>query len=138
VSAKRDPRMTWIFLPTTATGQKLLRKFEKPMSNLKQRIERLEEHTAETTKAKTMASHPDCICFPPDEAVSFDSDAEEAQAAKVLCPLHGRRSINAYAPIYRSAWMRRRDREERWPGHSEQYRKAMLASFWGARGEGAP
>ena len=47
----------------------------------------------ELTNTTRMAKHfsEECICFPVDEQPEFRWQVEAEAAAKVLCPLHGRR-----------------------------------------------
>ena len=71
-----------------------------------------------------------CICFPQNEPPQVQWLAEAAVAAAVLCPLHGRRFERATRPwLYRCLRLREQDFRQGWPGHSEQYQKAMQASF---------
>ena len=70
---------------------------------------------------------PDCICFPPHEQPCFGLPIEEKIAAELKCPLHGDRFVQ-FLPIYVSQWCRENEKK-RWPQHSEQFRKAWLASF---------
>jgi hypothetical protein len=55
---------------------------------LKARLARLEL----VFKTQIAAHFPEaCLCFPADEQPEFKWQAEAEEAAKVLCPLHGRR-----------------------------------------------
>jgi hypothetical protein len=71
---------------------------------------------------------PDCICFSEKEPPFFCSPAEAMVAARVKCPLHGKRLREPIFHIYVSAWRVEKEpvRRERL---SAQYRKAWAASF---------
>lgn len=95
------------------------------MSNLKKRIERLEREKQRSPIGKD----PACICFPANHPPSFDSDEEEIQAAKVLCPIHGRRFSESTRPLYQGGWLKQHWRETGWASCGKQYAEAMRASF---------
>jgi hypothetical protein len=71
-----------------------------------------------------------CICFPVDEQPEFKWRAEAEEAAKVLCPLHGKRF---QAVVTRRFYQAQRfyvaDFERGWPYRSAQYQKAMRVSL---------
>jgi hypothetical protein len=71
----------------------------------------------------------DCICFPPDEPPSLQLKTEIEAAEAVLCPLHGAR-FSVIAPmIYRATTRPAHLEPEKWSWRSQQYIKAMEASF---------
>jgi hypothetical protein len=47
----------------------------------------------------------------------------------ILCPIHGRFRIVVTRFLYRASWRYLQDFSQDWPGRSNQYRKAMRASF---------
>jgi hypothetical protein len=71
-----------------------------------------------------------CLCFPADEQPELKWRAEAEEAAKVLCPLHGKRF---QAVVTRHGYQAERfyvaDFEHGWPYRSAQYQKAMRVSF---------
>ncbi len=71
-----------------------------------------------------------CICFPedPEEQPFFPTNEDQERAAKVQCPVHGRRFEPRYH-IYVAAWRWEREQKCRWPRLSTQYHKAWVASF---------
>lgn len=100
------------------------------MTTLKARIQQLESRNAQTA---LMKEYPEeCICFPdndPDElpAHGFEADA----AARVPCPLHGKRFENFSRALYRARYILRRQWDFGFSGRSEQYKKATRATFHG-------
>jgi hypothetical protein len=71
----------------------------------------------------------DCICFPVDEPPLLDFRAERKAAKAVLCPLHGAR-FTEFAPyVWRPMGRPTHLEPQHWSWHSEQYIKAMKASF---------
>ena len=94
-----------------------------------QRLLRRIELAEKTAKAQSVFA-PHCICFPEGEQPEFRWRAEAEMAAEVLCPIHGIRfRIVVTRFIYRPSWKYLQDFSHAWPGRSEQYRKAMRASF---------
>jgi hypothetical protein len=94
-----------------------------PTRTLLKRIGRAEE----ALKAQSIFS-ADCICFPENEPPSFGFPIEREIAGKVKCSLHGER----FAPLfhlYVPKWLREQFWKRVWTNHSEQYRKAWVASF---------
>jgi alkylation response protein AidB-like acyl-CoA dehydrogenase len=94
-----------------------------------QRLLRRIEVAEQTVKVLSLfARH--CTCFPEDEQPEFRWRAEAEMAAEVLCPIHGIRfRIVVTRFLYRASWRYLQDFSQDWPGRSEQYRKAMRASF---------
>ena len=90
---------------------------------LLKRIERVEE----ALKSQSIFS-ADCICFPENERPSFGFPIEIEIAGKIKCPLHGKRFTPLFH-IYVPKWHREQQWKHLWSFHSEQYRKAWLASF---------
>ena len=71
-----------------------------------------------------------CLCFPADEQPEFMWGAEAAEAATVLCPLHGRRfQMVVTRSLFRPTHFYVADFERGWPHRSAQYQKAMRASL---------
>jgi hypothetical protein len=71
-----------------------------------------------------------CLCFPADEQPEFKWKAEAAEAATVLCPLHGRRfQMVVTRFLYRATRFYVADFKYGWPNRSAQYQKAMRASL---------
>jgi hypothetical protein len=71
-----------------------------------------------------------CLCFPADEQPEFRWQADAEEAAKVLCPLHGRRFQTVVTRfLYRARRFSVVDFEKGWPHRSAQYQKAMRASL---------
>jgi hypothetical protein len=94
-----------------------------PSRALLTRIERLER----AMKAKTMYG-PDCICFPTDEIPFFGLAIMEEMAARLECPIHGKRKFWRLTPLFVPAW-RREQEPKRLPFRSPQYQKAWNATF---------
>ena len=71
-----------------------------------------------------------CLCFPADEQPWFRWRVEAEEAAKVLCPLHGRRFQTVVRHhLYQALHFYVADFDHGWPGWSIQYQKAMRASL---------
>ena len=71
-----------------------------------------------------------CLCFPVDEQPEFRWRAEAEEAARVLCPLHGRRFQTAVKRhLYWALRCYVADLERGWPHRSAQYQKAMRVSL---------
>jgi hypothetical protein len=70
-----------------------------------------------------------CICFPVDEPPLLDIRAEREAAKAVLCPLHGARFTEFAACVWRPQGRPTHLEPQHWSWHSEQYVKAMKASF---------
>ena len=71
-----------------------------------------------------------CLCFPVDEQPEFRWRAEAEEAARVLCPLHGRRFQTVVTRfLYRARRFSVVDFEKGWPHRSAQYQKAMRVSL---------
>jgi hypothetical protein len=72
-----------------------------------------------------------CICFPPDEPPDLALKAEIEAAKAVRCPIHGNRFSELALTIYTAARFKQPTHlhPERWMGASQQYVKAMEASF---------
>jgi hypothetical protein len=70
----------------------------------------------------------ECICFPPGEEPFFLTNEDQKRAAKIECPLHGKRFEPRFH-LYVSAWRWEIEVERRWQKLSVQYRKAFAASF---------
>jgi hypothetical protein len=87
------------------------------------RIERVEQ----LAKVKTKFS-PGCVCFPDKEPPFFGFSIEEAIAAKVTCPIHGKRTYLRFLRLYLPAWRRENEKIQR-SRLSPQYQKAWNASF---------
>jgi hypothetical protein len=67
-----------------------------------------------------------CLCFPADEQPWFRWRVEADEAAKVLCPLHGRRFQTVVRHhLYQALHFYVADFDHGWPGWSIQYQKAM-------------
>ena len=94
-----------------------------PSRALLTRIERLER----AMKTKTMYG-PDCICFPTDEIPFFAFAIMEEMAARLECPIHGKREFWHLTPLFVPAW-RREQEPKRLPFRSPQYQKAWNATF---------
>jgi hypothetical protein len=90
---------------------------------LARRIERAEV----ALQALSIYSH-DCICFPRQEPPFFCFPVEEAVAALVECPLHGKRFEHRFH-IYVPKWYREERAEVLRNTLSDQHQKAWLASF---------
>ena len=92
---------------------------------LEKRLERAEQ--AARVDSKFLEQ---CICFPPHEQPEFRWRAEAEAAATVLCPIHGLRfQIVVTRFLYRPLLYYLTDFESGWPHRSQQYQKAMQASF---------
>jgi hypothetical protein len=93
-------------------------------------LKRLEQAEA-ALKSQSIFSQ-DCICFPEKERPTFGFPIEMEIAGEVKCPLHGER-FRPLFHLYTPKWLR----EKLWrhlathlaTHHSEQYRRAWLASF---------
>jgi hypothetical protein len=71
-----------------------------------------------------------CLCFPVDEQPEFRWRAEAEEAARVLCPLHGRRFQTVVKRhLYWALRCYVADFERGWPHRSAQYQKAMRVSL---------
>ena len=70
-----------------------------------------------------------CICFPADEPPLLELKAEREAAKAVMCPLHGARFTQFAPHIWRAVRRPAHLEPQRWSWHSEQYIKAMKASF---------
>jgi hypothetical protein len=94
--------------------------------NLLARIETA-ERAADAALGQTFSGG--CLCFPKNEPPFFGWPIEEQIAARINCPLHGERFKPLQFHVYVSVWLR----EKLWKllssRHSEQYRKAWLATF---------
>ena len=67
-----------------------------------------------------------CLFFPAGEQPEFMWRAEAEEAAKVLCPLHGRRFQTVVTRhLYYAQRFYEADFEHGWPHRSAQYQKAM-------------
>ena len=98
--------------------------------NMRSRISRLEQTTAKAIHQEKTKFPEGYISFPADAPPCVQWCAEAEAAAAVLCPLHGRRFKRARRPwLYRSLYILQRHFQFDWSDHSEQYRKAMKASF---------
>ena len=95
---------------------------------LKSRVEKLEVDLQQSGAKRVGLGAPACICFPADEEPVFRTDEEQETAAKVHCPLHGKR-FEPRIHIYVAVWRWEREVKYRWPRLSEQYHKAWRASF---------
>jgi hypothetical protein len=96
-----------------------------PSSTFLARIERAER----VARAKTGQEYDaDCICFPANEMPFFSFPLMEEIAARVECPVHGRRNFWHVCHIYVSKWLRDKQ-QERLARRSPQYQKAWNASF---------
>jgi hypothetical protein len=94
---------------------------------LNARVTRLE--LASRVRTATHFSE-ECRCFPVDEQPEFRWQAEAEAAAKVLCPLHGRRFQTIVTRfLYRALHYYVADFEQGWPHRSAQYQKAMRVSL---------
>lgn len=71
----------------------------------------------------------DCVCFPENEEPFFCFPIEEEIAAKVKCPIHGRRFKPQPYYIYVSEWYRQDGAKILRERLSRQHKKAWLASF---------
>lgn len=94
-----------------------------PARTLLNRINRAEN----AAQARSIVS-PECICFPPREPPFVGFPIELEIAARVKCPLHGDRFQTQFF-VYVSKWLRAKLWKHLWSHHTEQYRKAWLASF---------
>ena len=93
------------------------------MRTLAARIERAEQ----AAKLQRIFS-VECICFPENETPFFGFEVEEVIAAKLQCPLHGRRFKRLELFIYAPTWRREKEPARR-ASLSAQYQRAWLASF---------
>lgn len=75
----------------------------------------------------TSKGSPACICFPENEPAFFLRSEDQEIAAKVECPLHGKRVSPGYH-IHVAGWRWRQEVERRWL-RRPQYHKAFTASF---------
>ena len=89
-------------------------------------LKRLEQAEA-ALKSQSIFSQ-DCICFPEKERPFFGFPIEMEIASKVKCPLHGERFTSLFH-LYVPKWLREKLWEHLATHHSEQYRRAWLASF---------
>jgi hypothetical protein len=71
---------------------------------------------------------PDCICWPENEFPFFGFDIEREIAARVECPVHGKRHFWRVYHLYIPKWFREKEAERRLR-RSLQYQKAWNASF---------
>jgi hypothetical protein len=71
----------------------------------------------------------ECICFLRGEVLKFRNDAERAIAAKLQCPLHGRRFPTPAYRIFEARWVYKRWLEFYFPKSSAQFKKAWYATF---------
>jgi hypothetical protein len=86
----------------------------------------------ELTNTTRMAKHfsEECICFPVDEQPEFKWRAEAEEAARVLCPLHGRRFQTVVKRhLYWALRCYVADFKRGWPHRSAQYQKVMRVSL---------
>jgi hypothetical protein len=95
---------------------------------LNARVTRLE--LASRVRTVTLFSE-ECLCFPVDEQPEFRWQAEAETAAKVLCPLHGRRFQTIVTRfLYRALHYYVADFEQGWPDRSAQYWLASHPPSW--------
>jgi len=83
------------------------------------------------SRARTVAHFSEeFLCFPVDEQPEFRGQADAEEAAKVPCPLHGRRFQTVVTRfLYRARRFSVADFEKGWPHRSAQYQKAMRAGL---------
>jgi hypothetical protein len=89
-------------------------------------LKRLEQAEA-ALKSQSIFSQ-DCICFPEKERPTFGFPIEMEIAGEVKCPLHGER-FRPLFHLYTPKWLREKLWKHLATHHSEQYRRAWLASF---------